>query len=123
MRRTGVFLISLIVALLVSPLFAAVGESYLSSVTMILTDIFGLFCLLVAVFLAWDIYTNYKGGELALPWGFIAGGIIFFGFGKILESGESVGFWSMIPLLRSIIYTLVALFLLVGILLYRKSVT
>ena len=109
--------------LLSIPLFAQDSPDNIGTVVTIAVDILALFFLGITFIAAWNIYSNYKDGELAIPWGFLAAGIVFFFLGRILEAGETSGYWPMPQELTSFVHFIVALSLAIGMILYRKRIT
>ena len=107
--------------LLCFPLFGA-NKPGVGNLVTIIVDILGLLFLAVTFVTAWNIYSNYKEGELAIPWGFLAAGIVFFFLGRILQAGETSGYWPMPPELTSFVHFIVALSLAIGMLLYKKRI-
>ncbi len=103
------------------PLFAQSRGGNIGDIITITVDILSLFFLAITFIAAWNIYTNYKEGELAIPWGFLAAGIVFFFLGRILQAGSTAGYWIMPQELTSFVHFIVALSLAIGMIMYRKK--
>jgi hypothetical protein len=112
----------LLSTLFISSVFASDVGSLQENFIDISIDSMALLFLIVAAFIAWDVYSNFKGGQLSVPWGFIAGGIVLFALGRLIQIGEGT-LWILPPLLNSFVHLVVAIFLGIGLILYRKTIS
>jgi len=106
------------------PLFADSGnfdheENYL----IIIVDVLASGLLVGASIIAWQIYSTYREGEMAVPWGLLAGGVIFFMLSRLLQIAQAGGLFLMPNWLETFIYLFVSLFLLLGFFLIKRAIS
>ncbi|MFP4458032.1 MAG: hypothetical protein ACLFSQ_00405 [Candidatus Zixiibacteriota bacterium] len=122
-RNNKVFYLFIAIIVLVSPVFAQTTAEPVENIVNIIVDFLSLLFLAFAFLSSWSIYTNFREGQLAIPWGLIAAGVIFFFFGRILQAGDTANLWEMPMILKSFINLIVALALLVGMVLYKRTIS
>lgn len=107
----------------VTPVFSQTTVDHAESTINIAVDVLALFFLAFAFLASWSVYTNYREGQLSTPWALIMGGVCFFFFGRVLQAGHNADFFVLTPIIESFINLFVSLALLLGMVLYKKTIT
>ncbi|MCD6501762.1 hypothetical protein J7L01_04120 [bacterium] len=90
------------------------------SISETVVDTLTLLFLLFGAYIAWELYSIMKGGELARSWGWLSGASIIFGVVKIIEIAGRAGYFPVPRIVLSVGYFFVAFFLFLGFMRQRK---
>ena len=119
MKRSPLIYLLLIILPAVSIFAAEANDGTLS----IVIDLIGLAAFAMAFFFGWKIYSQYREGQLAIPWGLIAGGIIFLFFGRILQAAQAAELLDLPAALNSGLNLVVGIFFAAGFYTYQKYIS
>lgn len=91
---------------------------------LIIAESLILICAVIAGILALKMYDLVKGGELGTSWRWLIGGAVFFCIMEVLEITNKMGYleFTNIEFAITLLKALLALFLMLGFLSYKRSI-